>query len=198
MPRADEGPVPAQLILHLPAPAIARLGADPAPLLGRLSPACLIAGSVDGRLDRGLAAAARAEGIPVLLDVAEDAPHRVGADGVYLTDPALAPAEVAGWREALPPDGMIVAFCGASRHAAMEAAEAGADAVAFGGEDLAGLIGWWAPLMEVPCIAAGVATPEAAAELAAAGADFILPDTALWDGGHAPLEAIATVLADDT
>ncbi|MFC3230297.1 thiamine phosphate synthase [Marinibaculum pumilum] len=196
MPRPDEGPVPAQLILHLPAAVIADLGGGLPALLQRLAPSCLIAGSVDGRLDRALAAAAHADGVPVLLELAEDAPHRVGADGVYLTDPALAAVEVAGWREALGPDGMVVAFCGASRHAAMEAAEAGADAVAFGGTDLAGLIGWWAPLMEVPCIAAGVARPEEVAALAAAGADFILPDAALWDGGAAAVEAIAAALAE--
>jgi thiamine-phosphate pyrophosphorylase len=35
------------------------------------------------------------------------------------------------------------------------------------------LIEWWAPIFEVPCVAFDVESGEEAAELAAAGADFV-------------------------
>ncbi|MEQ8346111.1 MAG: hypothetical protein RIB84_10530 [Sneathiellaceae bacterium] len=190
-------PVAAQLLLHLPAAVAAGLGAGAAGLLQRLAPACLIVGTADGRLDHRLAEAAHAEGIPVLLEITDEAPHRVGADGVYLRDAGLGPAEIADWRRALGPNGMLVAYCGGSRHAAMEAADAGADAVAFAGseDEVAELIGWWAPLMEVPCIAAWIGSADLAIRLARAGADFILPDPQVWDRGADAMAGFAAALA---
>ncbi len=66
----------------------------------------------------------------------------------------------------------------------MTIAEAGADYVAFGipanvqnrikaRERRLDLIAWWAEIFEVPCVALDVETPELAAALAQAGADFI-------------------------
>src|SRR3546814_4876778 len=74
--------------------------------------------------------------------------------------------------------------CHASRHLAMEAAEAGADYVAFGAFFPTGtkaaktradpeIIEWWAGLMEAPCVAIGGITVENCGPLGAAGADFL-------------------------
>jgi thiamine-phosphate pyrophosphorylase len=64
----------------------------------------------------------------------------------------------------------------------MLAGEAEADYVSFAGEadDLLEVAGWWAALMTVPCVAEGVGGADKAAALAHAGAEFILPDAALW------------------
>jgi thiamine-phosphate pyrophosphorylase len=90
--------------------------------------------------------------------------------------------------------------CGLSRHLAMEAADRGADYVAFGspGADAAVLdmVAWWSPLFVVPCIA-WAATIEAAGALARAGADFVAVDDLVWRHAQGPvagLEAVRSVL----
>ena len=76
----------------------------------------------------------------------------------------------------------VGAACGASRHAAMELAEAGADYVGFSDPqaDVADIIAWWAELFEVPCVALDPADAAQAGELARRGADFVRPDDAMW------------------
>ncbi|MFL6851867.1 MAG: thiamine phosphate synthase, partial [Sphingomicrobium sp.] len=91
----------------------------------------------------------------------------------------------------LGPSKQIGITCHASRHLAMDAGEAGADYVAFGAfyptltkpsdhrPDLA-ILSWWATLFEIPCVAIGGITPENAAPLVAAGADFIAVCNSVW------------------
>ncbi|MEM7568028.1 MAG: thiamine phosphate synthase [Pseudomonadota bacterium] len=85
-----------------------------------------------------------------------------------------------------------------SRHDAMEAGESGADYVLFGRWQVGASdpdwvqsrVSWWAELFEVPCV--GIATSaEAVKPLAEAGADFIMPDLAVWDGDVAAKAASA-------
>jgi thiamine-phosphate pyrophosphorylase len=113
---------------------------------------------------------------------------RLDADGVHLGqsdgDPRAA-------RAILGPSKQIGVTCHASRHLAMEAGEAGADYVAFGAfyetttkpsehrPDPA-ILSWWASLFEIPCVAIGGITPDNAAPLVAAGADFIAVCNAVW------------------
>lgn len=90
----------------------------------------------------------------------------LGADGLHVTDPAAYGAA----RKLLGKDRIVGVFCGDSRHAAMEAAEAGADYVAFVPQPE--LIQIWAETMLVPCVAWD--TPDAlAASVSAAGVEFI-------------------------
>lgn len=112
----------------------------------------------------------------VALLVADDAAaaHAAGFDGVHLT--LMQDGAVAQARAKLGPDGVIGAFCGLSRHAAMIAAEAGADYVAFGPFDEASTaavaadhIAWWAAVMEPPCVAWDLPAAQADPE----GADFV-------------------------
>lgn len=118
---------------------------------------------------------------------------RLGADGVHLGQEDGDPREA---REALGREAQIGVTCHDSRHLAMAAGEAGADYVAFGAffptttkpvrhrPDLS-ILSWWATLFEIPSVAIGGVTPKNAAELAAAGADFVAASGAVWSGDEA-------------
>jgi thiamine-phosphate pyrophosphorylase len=59
------------------------------------------------------------------------------------------------------------------------------------------LIGWWADIFTVPCVAWDVASPEQAAELAETGADFIAIAPEAWLGARDPgvvVEAFARAI----
>ncbi len=113
---------------------------------------------------------------------------RIGADGVHLGQGDGDPREA---RDVLGKDAQIGVTCHDSRHFAMEAGEAGADYVAFGAfhssgtkptkhsADLA-LLGWWSTICGIPSVAIGGITPENAAPIIAAGADFIAASGSIW------------------
>jgi thiamine-phosphate pyrophosphorylase len=123
---------------------------------------------------------------------------RLDADGVHLGQSDGDPREA---RSILGPSKQIGITCHASRHLAMEAGEAGADYVAFGAfyptttkssehrPELA-ILSWWAALFEMPCVAIGGITPDNAAPLVAAGADFIAVCQAVW-GADDPAKSVA-------
>lgn len=104
------------------------------------------------------------------------------ADGVHLVlaTGGADPATVVATARAAVGKGQIVGVEIASglRHDAMVAGEAGADYIAFSGAARHALIGWWAEVFELPCVAlgmsgAGVADPREVADLGQVGADFI-------------------------
>ncbi|NBC32935.1 MAG: thiamine phosphate synthase [Alphaproteobacteria bacterium] len=102
-------------------------------------------------------------------------------------------------RRFLGEDAIIGVAARGSRHEAMEAGERGAAFVgigpaAEGGVD-ADLVSWWADLMEVPCVAFGVRTPEDAVLAVEAGADFLCPDPAFWEAAEGPVAALTRLLA---
>jgi thiamine-phosphate pyrophosphorylase len=118
---------------------------------------------------------------------------RLGADGVHLGQDDGDPREA---RAVLGPQAQIGATCHDSRHLAMEAGEAGADYVAFGSfhptttKDVRHrpepvILSWWSTLFEVPCVAIGGITPDNAAPLVAAGADFLAVSGGVWSGDEA-------------
>jgi thiamine-phosphate pyrophosphorylase len=93
--------------------------------------------------------------------------------------------------------------CYNSRHLAIEAAEAGADYIAFGGffrsttkdtQRIAGndpeILRWWSETMTVPCCAIGGITPENCGTLVEAGADFLAVIAAVWDHPDGPAAAV--------
>ena len=93
-------------------------------------------------------------------------------------------ASYAEARRLVGKDRTVGVTCHDSRHLAMEAAEAGADYVAFGAffetstkEAVTRadpeLLTVWQETMQTPCVAIGGITVERAAALARAGADFI-------------------------
>jgi len=83
------------------------------------------------------------------------------------------------------PEAILVADVATSRHAAMEAGEAGADALLFSGEPAAvrDCVAWWSELFVLPV--AGAA--EAYEELVGAGADLLVVDAAAFGDGAAPV-----------
>ena len=123
---------------------------------------------------------------------------RLGADGVHLGQKDGDPREA---RAVLGPSVQIGVTCHDSRHLAMEAGEKGADYVAFGAfyptltkptdyRPVPQLLSWWTSLFEVPCVAIGGITPENAAPLVTAGADFIAVCNAVW-GSDDPAGQVA-------
>ena len=76
-----------------------------------------------------LAPIAQARGAAVILNDRPDLAAALGCDGVHVGQQDASYAEA---RKTMGPRAMIGVTCHASRHLAMEAAEAGADYVAFG------------------------------------------------------------------
>lgn len=123
---------------------------------------------------------------------------RLGADGVHL---GQSDGDVAHARAELGKAFQIGVTCHNSRHLAMEAAEAGADYVAFGAfyptttkdvEHIAELdtIEKWSRVMEIPCVAIGGITSENAKPIIDAGADFIAVSSAVWAHPQGAAEAV--------
>ena len=124
---------------------------------------------------------------------------RLNADGVHL---GQGDGDVREAREELGRDAQIGVTCHNSRHLAMEAAEAGADYVAFGAffptatkavEHIAEIetLKLWSTIMEIPCVAIGGITASNAMPLIAAGADFIAVSGAVWSDPRGATAAIA-------
>jgi thiamine-phosphate pyrophosphorylase len=131
---------------------------------------------------------------------------RIGADGVHLGQEDGDPREA---RDILGRDAQIGITCHNSRHLAMEAAEAGADYVAFGAffptstkevkhQAEIETVELWSQFTEVPCVAIGGITTQNASEVINAGADFIAVSSGVWnyaDGPAAAVKAFNALLA---
>lgn len=185
----DDAP---QLYLMTPAGAQASaLGPMLAEVMDRVAPACLrIRGGAEedelGRLADMAREIAHARDVAVVIDDHVKLALRHGLDGVHLTDGAKA---VRFARKELGEDAIVGAFCGASRHEGMNAAEAGADYVAFGpvgdsalyrGEPAAlELFQWWSEMIEVPVVAEGAITRELLTQLTPV-TDFIALGPEIW------------------
>lgn len=126
--------------------------------------------------------------------------ERLGLDGVHLTDGARS---VRAARKALGEDAIVGAYCGASRHDAMSAGEAGADYVSFGpvaatglgdgtvAED--GLFEWWSQMIEVPVVAEGGLSAGRITALAGM-TDFFGIGPEIW-GEDDPAAALRSLMA---
>lgn len=123
---------------------------------------------------------------------------RLGADGVHL---GQRDGDVADARAELGKAFQIGVTCHNSRHLAMEAAEVGADYVAFGAfyptstkdvEHVAELdtIEKWSRVMEIPCVAIGGIGLDNAKPVIDAGADFIAVSSAVWAHPQGAAEAV--------
>jgi thiamine-phosphate pyrophosphorylase len=141
---------------------------------------------------------AQSRGVAFLMNDRADLARDTGCDGVHVGQEDTPYAEA---RRLLGPERIVGVTCHASRHLAMEAAEAGADYVAFGaffptatkaakGKADPEILGWWSELMTVPCVAIGGITPENCAPLVAAGADFLAVIAAVWDHPEGPAAAV--------
>jgi len=202
MPRAPE----CRLYLITP-PAMADLEA----FAGQLE-AALGAGDVaalqirlkdapDGEIERAVARLmpiAHARGVAVILNDRPDLARRLGCDGVHVGQSDASYDEA---RRIMGKDAMIGITCHDSRHLAMEAAEAGADYVAFGAfyptttketehRPEPEILSIWQETMFAPCVAIGGITPENAAPLVEAGADFLAVSGGVWNDPEGPAGAV--------
>ncbi|WP_374516708.1 thiamine phosphate synthase [Brevundimonas sp.] len=145
-----------------------------------------------------LAPVARARGVAVILNDRPDLAARSGCDGVHVGQSDASYAEA---RRIMGPQAMIGVTCHDSRELAMDAAEAGADYVAFGAFFPTGtkatthrpdveILSIWQETVETPCVAIGGVTPANCAELARAGADFVAVSSAVWNAPEGPAAAV--------
>jgi thiamine-phosphate pyrophosphorylase len=122
-----------------------------------------------------------------------------GCDGVHLGQDDM---KYEAARQILGLGRSIGVTCHGSRHLAMDAAEAGADYVAFGaffptatkearGHPETDILEWWSEIFTLPCVAN-------CAPLVRAGADFLAVIAAVWshpDGPAAAVKEFANAIA---
>jgi len=151
---------------------------------------------------RILTPVAHKHGVAVLMNDHVDLARDLRLDGVHIGQSDTPYKEA---RRILGPQAMIGVTCHNSRHLAMEAAEAGADYVAFGAfyptttktvEHMAELetLSIWQETMETPCVAIGGITAANAAEVAQAGADFIAVSGAVWNHPDGPAAGVSALI----
>jgi thiamine-phosphate pyrophosphorylase len=159
----------------------------------------LIAAAVDA-----LMPIAQARGVAVILNDRPDLAARLGCDGVHVGQEDATLAEA---RRIVGRDRMVGVTCHDSLHLAMEAAEGGADYVAFGAffptttKDApthadADLLTGWQKDMVVPCVAIGGITVATARQMAAAGADFLAVSAGVWSHAESPAAAVKAFNAE--
>ena len=147
---------------------------------------------------RALMPIVQAAGAAFILNDRPDLAAKLDADGVHV---GQADMPLPAARSLLGPDKQIGVTCHDSRHLAMEAAESGADYVAFGAffptdtKDAKtraepGLLAWWQEMMEIPCVAIGGIQVEHAEALARAGADFLAVSAGVWRHAEGPSAAV--------
>jgi thiamine-phosphate pyrophosphorylase len=127
-----------------------------------------------------------------------DLAAKLDADGVHVGQDDARYAEA---RALMGRDRIVGVTCHNSRDLAYEAAEAGADYVAFGAFYPTGtkepshwaepeILKIWQETMETPCVAIGGITVENAAPLVRAGADFLAVSAGVWAHADGPKEAV--------
>jgi thiamine-phosphate pyrophosphorylase len=142
-----------------------------------------------------------AHDVALIVNDRADLAKAAGADGVHL---GQGDGSVADARALLGRDAQIGVTCHDSRHLAMDAAEAGADYVAFGAfyptttkpsdyRPEPPLLEWWTTISGTPCVAIGGITAENARPLIDAGADFIAVCNAVWQDADGPRAAVASL-----
>ena len=140
----------------------------------------------------------RARDVAFIINDRPDLAKSLGADGVHIGQDDMPYAEA---RAIVGPNAIIGVTCHDSKHLAIEAAEAGADYVAFGAfyptatkeaktRAEPELLSWWSEVMVVPCVAIGGITAENASPLIEAGADFIAVSSGVWDYEQGPEAAV--------
>src|SRR5579863_4668781 len=140
----------------------------------------------------------QAAGTAFILNDRPDLAKELGCDGAHIGQDDAPYAEA---RAAMGASGIVGVTCHDSRHLAMDAAEMGADYVAFGAffhtktkepktqADIE-LLRWWAETMVVPSVAIGGITVQNAPALIEAGADFVAVSAGVWEHPDGPEAAV--------
>ncbi|HUZ13912.1 MAG TPA: thiamine phosphate synthase [Caulobacteraceae bacterium] len=137
--------------------------------------------------------------IPLILNDRPDLAAAFGCDGVHVGQDDASCAQA---RRLVGHHRIVGVTCHASRHLAMEAAEAGADYVAFGAFFATQtkqaktradpeLLEIWQETMLTPCVAIGGITPTSCRALVTAGADFVAVSSGVWSHPDGPAVAVA-------
>jgi len=141
---------------------------------------------------------AQARNVAFILNDRPDLAAELRCDGVHVGQEDMSYAAA---RAQVGRDCIVGVTCHTSRHLAIEAAEAGADYVAFGAffptttkepKEYAEIetLRWWAELMVVPCVAIGGITAANAKPLVESGADFLAVSSGVWDHAGGPPAAV--------
>jgi thiamine-phosphate pyrophosphorylase len=170
-------------------------GGDVAALQVRLKnvPEAAIAAAV-----AAVAPIARARNVVLILNDWPDLAARLGCDGVHI---GQSDGRYADARRAMGKDRIVGVTCHDSRHLAMEAADAGADYVAFGAffptttKDAPTradpeILSIWQETMLIPCVAIGGVTVDNCRPLVTAGADFLAVSAGVWGYPEGPAAAV--------
>lgn len=145
---------------------------------------------------------AQDRGVALIMNDRPDLAAETGCDGVHV---GQEDASYEDARTLLGAAAIVGVTCKNSRHLAMEAAEKGADYVAFGPffesatkprtdparkpADLE-ILRWWSEIMTVPCVAIGGITVESCPPLVTAGADFLAVIAGVWSHPDGPAAAV--------
>lgn len=143
-------------------------------------------------------------GVEVIINDNPELVAECGADGVHIGQEDM---DYYSSRELLGGDAIIGVTCHNSRELAFQAAQAGADYVAFGAffdtptktpkarAELE-ILSWWQEAVEIPCVAIGGITVDNAQQVITAGADFIALSSGVWaykDGPAAAISALSSL-----
>lgn len=141
---------------------------------------------------------AQRAGVAFILNDRPDLAAALRCDGVHVGQEDMPYAEA---RAIVGGQAIVGVTCHDSRHLAIDAAEAGADYVAFGAffptatkeaksHAEIELLRWWGEMMVVPVVAIGGITVDNARPLVEAGADFLAVSSGIWDHPDGPEKAV--------
>ena len=142
-------------------------------------------------------------GTVLLINDRPDIARGVGADGAHIGQDDMPYKEA---REILGQDAIIGVTCHDSRHLAFQAAERGADYVAFGAffptttkdpktSASLELLELWSHSMTVPAVAIGGISAQNVKKVAEAGADFAAISGYIWNHEQGPAAAVKELCA---
>lgn len=142
-------------------------------------------------------------GTLVIINDDPDTAKQCDADGVHLGQNDM---DYFSSRELLGGDVIIGVTCHNSKGLGFEAANAGADYVAFGAffetstkpikhRATTEILEWWQEAVEIPSVAIGGITVDNAAQIIKAGADFIAISSGVWSHPDGPASAVSQLSA---
>lgn len=146
-----------------------------------------------------LAPITRARDVSLILNDRPDLAARLRCDGVHI---GQSDGPVSSARRLMGDERIVGVTCHDSRDLGMDAAEAGADYVAFGAffptqtkattaRPDPEILSVWQQFMLIPCVAIGGISVDNCRPLVTAGADFLAVSSAVWTHPDGPAAAVA-------